>query len=93
VGGAPYGYRVYESDESSASLLSFYDKTMPDWGWEAYEAPPGDGGKLAHQRVFLKGNAALFIDVDVDGPKTALQVVEMGSRGALQLEVPEPRSK
>jgi len=91
VQGVPYGYRVYESEQSSANVLAFYDKAMSDWGWEPFAAPPDDEGTLDHQRAFLKGNAALFIDAESDGDKTTLQVVEMGSRGAVQVEVKEPR--
>jgi hypothetical protein len=87
VEGVSHAYRAYESADSSESLLDFYDKNMQSWGWEAVDGPADDEGLLRHQRAFLKDNAVLFIEAEREGATTKLQVVEMGSRGALQVEV------
>jgi hypothetical protein len=60
---------------------------MPVWGWEAVETPFDEEGLLRHQRAFLKNDAVLFLDADTSGGATELQVVEMGSRGALEVQV------
>jgi hypothetical protein len=85
--GTPYAYRGYESNQSVEALLDFYDKNMEGWGWEAVTPPTDEEGVLRHQRAFLKDNAVLFIDGEREGETTKLQVVEMGSRGAVRVEV------
>jgi len=92
VEGVPYALRTYESSRSLSAVLEFYDHDMPGWGWKPAALPPEAREDARNQRVFVRNNAALFIEAaDDGGPTTTFQVIEMGSRGALQVEVAEPQ--
>jgi hypothetical protein len=91
VEGAPYALRSYESSDSSEAVLAFYDRTMGTYGWQPFRPPAEERQTLGDQRVFVKNDAVLFVLVEDEGSGAQFEVVEMGTRGAIEAKVIDPQ--
>ena len=82
----PYALRMYDSEQSHAAVLSFYERQMHARGFHVHPLPPTDAsGELdlnEHVRAFSKGGAAVIV-VTSQTPtdQTGVSLIEMGSLG------------
>jgi hypothetical protein len=85
---APYFLGIYQSAESGPNVLSHYDATMAAHGWTAQPiyAQPGAAAPSSSSgpsRAYTKGGAATILYTEVQGPRTLVALVEMGTRGGV----------
>lgn len=91
----PYAVRFYDSSESRAQVLSFYDQSLTVAGWALRPSSMGaDGPELqaADVRAFTRAGRAMVLSVQDDGPgKTGVTVLEIGSMERVVAEAVTPR--
>jgi hypothetical protein len=76
IDGAPYGIRLYESDQKPIEVLKFYDERLAAEGW----SPIAEVPKVkAEARAFSKGGADLLVIAE-PGPRTSVSLVELPSK-------------
>lgn len=85
----PYALRMYDTKQTHAEVLSYYEQQMGQRGFRRHELPPTDAsGELdlnQHVRAFSKGGAAVIVVTnDTPGDETGVSLIEMGSLGFAQ---------
>lgn len=82
----PYALRMYDTKESHARVLKYYEQQMQPRGFVKHELPPTDAsGELdlnEHVRAFSKdGVAVIVVTNDTPDEQTGVSLIEMGSLG------------
>jgi hypothetical protein len=85
----PYALRMYDSDQTHADVLKFYEQQMLPRGYQKHELPETDAsGELDlndHVRAFsLNGVAVIVVTSQTPQDKTGVSLIEMGSLGFAQ---------
>lgn len=79
----PYAVRFYDSTESQASVLSFFDRELGRAGWATRPSSLNDQGPELHGtelRAFTRGGRAMVISASTEAPgHTVVSMMELGS--------------
>jgi hypothetical protein len=84
----PYALRMYDCTRPRPALLSFYDAEMKRRGFTARPVAPKPGSdqfvvEHPESRAFTKNGAALLVTTEsLEGGKTGVTLIEIGSSGA-----------
>lgn len=86
IGDHPYALRMYDTKQTHAEVLKFYEQQMQPRGFRQHELPPTDAsGELdlnQHVRAFSKdGVAVVVVTNDTPEDQTGVSLIEMGSVG------------
>lgn len=71
VADAPYSVRLYETSQSPAAVLAFYDQAMKDF------VAPVDMSEDP-VRAYIKGGKPVLVNVETDASKTLVTLSEVG---------------
>ena len=78
----PYAVRFYDSSESQAAVLAFYDRELGRAGWSTRPSSLNDEGPELHGtelRAFSRGGRAMVVSASAEAPgKTGVSVIELG---------------
>lgn len=79
VDGAAYGTRMYESTESSKTILAQFDAEMPGHGWTNPAAIPG---REHEARLFMKDGQDFILLANEDRGRTYVTMIQSVTRQA-----------
>jgi hypothetical protein len=82
----PYALRMYDTKQTHAEVLKYYEQQLQPRGFTMHELPPTDAtGQLdlnEHVRAFSKGGVAVIVVTnDTPEEQTGVTLIEMGSLG------------
>lgn len=79
----PYAVRFYDSTESQARVLAFYDEALTRAGWATRPSTLNDEGPELHGtelRAYTRGGRAMVVSAKADAPgKTGVSVIELSN--------------
>lgn len=86
IEGHPHALRMYDTQQTHAEVLEFYERQMAPRGFSTHELPPTNAtGELdlnEHVRAFSKGGVAVVVVTnDTPDSRTGVTLIEMGSLG------------